>query len=135
MGPVAPQGALVRRSLTRLLAGLGSTLLGCASSLGPAGSYTLRHGGVPSTGFAASSIADLALVDGPANVAVGFEGQVLERVDKYDRAGQWRFQALAGLTHLPRPFEPRLGYEALLGVGAARYYDRDRPQLGAQVGS
>lgn len=64
---------------------------------------------------------NLGLFDTQAHLALGLESQVMQRLTKPSNAwGNWRLLALAGITHMPKPQEPRLGYEVLIKGGLAR---------------
>jgi hypothetical protein len=107
----------------------------CSTSLGAAGSYSVHPEQVANLGFKTRSLVNLGLFDTKANLALGVESQVLQRLSGGNAWGQWRIQALAGITHMPNRHELRLGYEALLVAGLARYYAGEAPTVGAALGA
>jgi len=105
----------------------------CSTSLGAAGAYGVPHSAA-NLGVKVRSLVNLGVFDTRANLALGVESQVLQRVSDGNAWGQWRLQALVGVTHMPKQQESRLGYEALLVAGAARYYVGPTAKAGSALG-
>jgi len=111
---------------------------GCSYSLGGSSSY-LAPSKVASVGPSSRVMVDVSLLDIDANVAAGIETQQLTRIgDGGDSFGQWRTNLLLGLSHMPRPHEFMLGYEAFLSPGLSRYYTTSgielSPSFGGMIG-
>lgn len=99
----------------------GALALGCSTSFGGTGTYSVHPGEVASIGGKTSSMLDLGLFDQQAHLALGVESQLLHRLTgPGDAGGQWRLLGLAGLTHMPKPHENLIGYELLFKGGVAR---------------
>jgi len=107
----------------------------CSMSVGAAGSYSVHPEQAANLGIKTRSQVNLGLFDTKANLALGVESQVLQQLSDGNAWGQWRIQALAGITHMPNRHEFRLGYEALLVAGFARYYAAAAPTVGAALGA
>jgi hypothetical protein len=111
-------------------------LCACSSGLGPAGGYLVQDGkNIPSAGVKLTSIVDLAPQGGPG-FAAGFEGQAMQRIGQGgDEWGQWQLMALSGFSHLPRPEQTFIGYEAFATSGVARTYVGVKPSFRFAMGT
>jgi hypothetical protein len=115
---------------------LAALVSACSASVGAAGSHSVHPSSVSNLGFKTRSMVNLGVFDTKANLAVGVESQVLQRLTGSGNAwGQWRVQALLGVTHMPKRQEFLLGYEALLSGGMARYYAGASPTFGGALGA
>jgi hypothetical protein len=129
-----------RRWRVGALACCGALALGCSTTIGATGVYAVHPDKVASLGTKTASMLNLGLFDTKAHLAAGVESQVMQRLTKPSNAwGNWRLLALAGITHMPKPQEFRLGYEVLIKGGVARD-DSDGSAdllgvLGASLGS
>jgi hypothetical protein len=121
--------------LTCLLA-TASLLTGCSTTLGLASAHTISDKNADDhVGFTTLGLLELPLLDTDANLTLGVSTSVLERTSPKSSAwGDWRFGGLVGFSQTPRPNELRLGYEAFLSAGLARYQSVAGPRVGSSFG-
>lgn len=112
----------------------GAPLAGCVTSLGPAVSQSLHAEHATYVGASGSALLDMPVFDIDANLAVGVQSQILNRLGARTRAADWRVQVLAGLSHMPRPYEMRAGYELYATPGMARYTEGSDSHLSVAWG-
>jgi hypothetical protein len=113
-----------------------ATLLGCSTTFGAAGTYSVHPDEVGTIGAKTSSMLDLGLFAQEAHVALGVETQLLHRLTgPGDAGGQWRLLGLAGLTHMAKPYENMFGYELLFKGGVARDDTDGSPDIVGVLGA
>ncbi len=111
------------RGIFRALAA-AALLAGCSAGLGPSGIYTLQDHAVSSVGVRATAVSSLSLSGGPP-MAMGVEAEVAQP----DHWGRWQVLALSGVSFVPRPDQPRVGFEGLTSLGLAHTRDGAEPRL------
>jgi hypothetical protein len=109
-------------------------LAGCATSLGPAVSQSLHEDHATYLGASGSALFDVPVFDFSGNLALGVQSQILNRLGGATKGADWRVQALGGVTHMPRPYEARAGYELFATAGLARYTDGSDTHLSSALG-
>jgi hypothetical protein len=83
--------------------------------------------GAASFGIHSAALAELPIFLGTnMRLAAGGMTDIMTQLHPSDRWGEWRARVLLGATDMPRPHESRLGSEAYLVPGVARYHAKGR---------